>query len=102
MCTGKTKKEIDQHLSRLGEEAIHGTTTGDKMLTSLEKRYQGDKEILTAKLRGANGHTMTSEEKLSEYILLIRECLRAKHEHKFESSASAVALAERPQARVDW
>ena len=71
------------------------------MLISLEARYQGDKDVLTARLRGADGQTMTSEERLAEFVLLVREYLRGKHEHKFESCAPAVGMAETPQARVD-
>lgn len=99
--TGKTEKEIKEELTHNEERDGRGTVTGDRMLISLEERFQADTDILTTKLRGADGQTMTSEQKLTEYVLLIREYLRAKHEHKFESCAVAVAMAERPQARID-
>ena len=44
---------------------------------------------------------MTAEERLLEFTLLYRELLRAKQEHKMDSAAPAVGLAERPQTKID-
>ena len=56
---------------------------------------------MTTRLRGVNAQAMTAEERLLEFTLLYRELLRAKQEHKMDSAAPAVGLAERPQTKID-
>ena len=43
---------------------------------------------------------MTTEEKLTEYGLIVREQLRAREEAKFESAGLSVGIAERLKAQV--
>ena len=93
--TGKTNKEIEEALSQFREKATQGQAKSGELLVDLEKRYQQDKEKLTARLKGADTSTMSTEEKLTEYGLITREQLRAREEAKFESAALSVGIAER-------
>ena len=56
--------------------------------------------MITSKLKGANTNTMATEEKLTEYGLIIREELRAREEAKFESAALSVGIAERLKTQL--
>ncbi|XP_032219683.2 trichohyalin [Nematostella vectensis] len=93
---GKSDLETEQEIKSLRDEALKGSSSTEKILSDLEKRYLEDKEDLRNRLRGASGHTITSEERLVEYALLLREQLRATQESKFESAAYSVGLAEDP------
>ena len=79
---------------------MEGHSKSEEVLVNLEKRYRQDKEMLSSKLKGANTATMATEEKLTEYGLLIREQLRAREEAKFDSGALSVGIAERLKAQV--
>ncbi|EDO46860.1 predicted protein, partial [Nematostella vectensis] len=93
---GKSDLETEQEIKSLRDEALKGSSSTEKILSDLEKRYLEDKEDLRNRLRGASGHTITSEERLVEYALLLREQLRATQESKFDSAAYSVGLAEDP------
>lgn len=93
--TEKSNKEIEEELLQARKQAAQGQSKSEKLLMDLERRYQQDKEKVTARLKGADTNTMTTEEKLTEYGLLIRERLRALEEAKFESAALSVGIAER-------
>ena len=93
--TGKSNKEIEEELLQAREQAAQGQSKSEKLLMDLERRYQQDKEKVIARLKGADTNTMTTEEKLTEYGLIIREQLRALEEAKFESAALSVGIAER-------
>lgn len=93
--TGKSNKEIEEQLLQAREQAVQGQSKSEKLLMDLERRYQQDKEKVIARLKGADTKTMTTEEKLTEYGLIIREQLRALEEAKFESAALSVGIAER-------
>ena len=99
-CTGKSNKEIEEELCKLREQAMQGQSKSDKLLTDLEKRYHQDKEKISSKLKGADTNTMGTEEKLTEYALLLREQLRVREEGKFESAALSVGIAERVKAQL--
>ena len=98
--TGKTNKEIEEKLLELQEKAIKGQSKSEELLIDLEKRYQQDKEKITAILKGAHTNTMSTEEKLTEYGLVIREQLRTREEAKFESAALSVGIAERLKTQL--
>ena len=93
--TGKSNKEIEEELLQARERAAQGQSKSEKILMDLERRYQQDKEKVIARLKGADTKTMTTEEKLTEYALIIREQLRALEEAKFESAALSVGMSER-------
>lgn len=86
---------MEEELLQARKETAQGQSKSEKLLMDLERRYQQDKEKVTARLKGADTNTMTTEEKLTEYGLLIRERLRALEEAKFESAALSVGIAER-------
>lgn len=92
---GKTNKEIEEQLSAFQQKAAQGQSKSEELLVDLEKRYRQDKEKITARLKGADTNTLTTEEKLTEYGLVIREQLRARGEAKFASAALSVGIAER-------
>ena len=95
VSTGKTNKEIEEQLSALQQKAAQGQSKSEELLVDLEKRYRQDKEKITARLKGADTNTLTTEQKLTEYGLVIREQLRARGEAKFASAALSVGIAER-------
>ncbi|PFX16028.1 hypothetical protein AWC38_SpisGene19720 [Stylophora pistillata] len=97
---GKSNKEIEEELLKSREKALQGHAKSEQLLLDLEKRYQQDKDAITAKLKGAGTNTMTAEQKLTEYGLIIREQLRAREEGKFESASLAVGIAERLKEQV--
>ena len=99
-CTGKSNKEIEEELLKVREQAMEGHSKSKELLLDLEKRYRQDKEMISSKLKGANTNTMGTEEKLTEYVLMIREQLRAREEAKFDSAAVSVGIAERLKAQV--
>ena len=82
------------------EKATTGQSKSEELLVDLEKRYHQDKEKITARLKGADTNTMSTEEKLTEYGLTIREQLRAREEAKFESAALSVGIAERLKTQL--
>ena len=98
--TGKTNKEIEEELYNLRDKALQGHAKSEELLIDLEKRYRQDKDTITSKLKGAGTNTMTTEEKLTEYGLIVREQLRAREEAKFESAGLSVGIAERLKAQV--
>jgi len=100
LCTGKSNKEIEEELSQLREKAAQGQSKSEKLLLDLEKRYHQDKEKITARLKGVDKNTMSTEEKLTEYGLVVREHLRASEEAKFESAALSVGIAERLKTQL--
>ena len=77
-----------------------GHSKSEELLKDLEERYRQDKEKISSKLKGVNTSTMATEEKLTEYGLMIREQLRAREEAKFNSAAVSVGIAERLKAQV--
>ena len=79
---------------------MEGHCKSEELLVDLEKRYRQDKEMISSKLKGVNTNTMATEEKLTEYGLMIREQLRAREEAKFDSAALSVGIAERLKAQV--
>lgn len=85
---------------RSREKALQGHAKSEQLLIDLEKRYRQDKDAITAKLKGAGTNTMTAEQKLTEYGLILREQLRAREEGKFESAGLAVGIAERVKEQV--
>ena len=85
---------------RLREEAVEGHCKSEELLVDLERRYCQDKEMMSSKLKGANTNTMATEEKLTEYGLMIREQIRAREEAKFNSAALSVGIAERLKAQA--
>lgn len=99
-CAGKTNKEIEEGLLKLREQTMEGHSKSEELLVDLEKRYHQDKEKISSKLKGADTNTMATEEKLTEYGLMVREQLRARKEAKFESAALSVGIAERLKAQV--
>ena len=98
--TGKSNKEIEEEMLRSREKALQGHAKSEQLLIDLEKRYRQDKDAITAKLKGAGTNTMTAEQKLTEYGLILREQLRAREEGKFESAGLAVGIAERVKEQV--
>lgn len=100
LLTGQTNKEIEEKLLQLQEKATTGQSKSEELLVDLEKRYHQDKEKITARLKGADTNTMSTEEKLTEYGLVIREQLRARQEAKFESAALSVGIAERLKSQL--
>ena len=99
-CKGKSNKEIEEELLKIREQAMEGHSKSEELLIDLEKRYRQDKEMISSKLKGVNTNTMATEEKLTEYALMIREQLRAREEAKFDSAAVSVGIAERLKAQV--
>lgn len=85
---------------RSREKALQGHAKSEQLLIDLEKRYRQDKDAITAKLKGAGTNTMTAEQKLTEYGLILREQLRAREEGKFESAGLAVGIVERVKEQV--
>ena len=85
---------------QLHEQATQGQSKSEKLLVDLERRYRQDEERITARLKGADTNTMVTEEKLTEYGLIIREQLRATEEAKFESAALSVGIAERLKTQL--
>ena len=79
---------------------MEGHCKSEELLVDLEKRYCQDKEMMSSKLKGANTNTMATEEKLTEYGLMIREQIRATEEAKFNSAALSVGIAERLKAQA--
>ncbi|RMX39987.1 hypothetical protein pdam_00022972 [Pocillopora damicornis] len=96
----KSNKEIEEEMLRSREKALQGHAKSEQLLIDLEKRYRQDKDAITAKLKGAGTNTMTAEQKLTEYGLILREQLRAREEGKFESAGLAVGIAERVKEQV--
>lgn len=73
---------------------MEGYFKSKEFLLDLEKCYCQDKEMILFKLKGVNINIMGIEEKLIEYVFMIREQLYVREEVKFDSVVVFVGIVE--------
>ena len=84
----------------MNADFMDSTSAAEALLSGLQDRYEEEKDLLLARLRGSEKVFMSERERQAELVRLRQEQRKAAKEGRFDTAAMLMGLAERNKAEV--